>query len=62
MLSSSSFIVEINGKAVGLLLKEANGFSFAATEKNAWHLNSSHYRSVREALIAVKRGVEVGHA
>ncbi len=46
---ANAFIIEINGKAAGLVVEEKGGFRFFASHRIFWKLDGRIYRRVREA-------------
>ena len=46
---ANAFIIEINGKAAGLVVEEKGGFRFFASHRIFWKLDGRVYRRVREA-------------
>ena len=46
---ANAFIIEINGKAAGLVVEEKGGFRFFASHRIFWKLDGQIYRRVREA-------------
>lgn len=51
---ANAFIIEINGKAAGLVVEEKGGFRFFASHRIFWKLDGQVYRRVREAEEAAK--------
>lgn len=45
---ANAFIIEINGKAAGLVVEEKGGFRFFASHRLFWKLDGRIYRRVRE--------------
>lgn len=46
---ANAFIIEINGKAAGLVVEEQRRFRFYASHRIFWKLDGRVYRRVREA-------------
>lgn len=46
---ANAFIIEINGKAAGLVVEEKGGFRFFASHRIFWKLDGQIYLRVREA-------------
>lgn len=51
---ANTFIIEINGKAAGLVVEEKGGFRFFASHRIFWKLDGRIYRRVREAEKAAR--------
>lgn len=51
---ADAFIIEINGKAAGLVVEEKGGFRFFASHRIFWKLDGRIYRRVREAEKAAR--------
>lgn len=51
---ANAFIIEINGKAAGLVVEEKGGFRFFASHRIFWKLDGRIYRRVREAEKAAR--------
>lgn len=51
---ANAFIIEINGKAAGLVVEEKGGFRFYASHRIFWKLDGRIYRRVREAEKAAR--------
>ena len=52
---ANAFIIEINGKAAGLVVEDKGGFRFFASHRIFWKLDGQIYRRVREAEKAAHR-------
>lgn len=46
---ANAFIIEINGKAAGIVVEEKGGFRFFASHRIFWKLDGRLYGRVREA-------------
>lgn len=51
---ANAFIIEIDGKAAGLVVEEKGGFRFFASHRIFWKLDGQIYRRVREAEKAAR--------
>ncbi len=52
---SSAFVIEVDGAAAGVVLAEAAGLRFYASDRAYWDLDGRLFRSAREAERAAAR-------
>ena len=51
---ANAFVIEINGKAAGIVVEERGGFRFFASHRIFWKLDGRIYRRVRHAEKAAR--------
>lgn len=51
---ANAFVIEINGKAAGIVVEERGGFRFFASHRIFWKLDGQIYRRVRDAEKAAR--------
>lgn len=54
----SRFIVEVSGRAFGVLVKNGNRYRFFASDRAAKRLDRSSFRSASEARVALAKVLE----
>jgi len=62
MSEGLGYVIELAGKAAGLVVKEGNRFRFYASEKLFWALERNLYQSPGEAEDACRRLLWPGRA
>jgi hypothetical protein len=54
MTVTNAFSIEVDGETVGVVVAEARGFQFLASDRATWPLEGTHYRHVRQAQRAAE--------
>jgi hypothetical protein len=54
MTMTNAFSIEVDGETVGVVVAEARGFQFLASDRATWPLEGTRYRHVRQAQRAAE--------